>query len=376
MSASIAVGEFVPLLRRIVAALGVVVLCVGGVTIGLAIRRHRSIRRAAALQPGIRADLVERLSDDDPGWDEWIERLSSHERELALELAEGLLRKVRGAERTELQRLVRKLGIDDRRLRTDVEFGDPPAQRRALAWLALLDHRLPPEVFLEHAVRPRSVRTAAARALYQAGDPVALRAATRLLVRDGTEPLSLLGIDTLYRITNDQSGHLLDIARRDANGWDPAFLVQVLAVVRRCVSAVPPSSVIWIGKYVDHGSTDVRTTAILALGEYAWHPDVRDQLEFERLVNDPSAAIRRATYVALNSSGGPRERELLADAARTEEDDRARLIAVRLLHRRSDEPSGFDHLIEDLDQATARTLAWVVAESRIQPTDARTTETP
>lgn len=179
-----------------------------------------------------------------------------------------MLRKVRGAERTKLQRLVRELGVDDRQLRADVESGDPPAQRRALAWLALLDHRLPPEVFLEHAVRPRSVRTAAARALYEGGDPAALRAATRLLVRDGTEPLSLFGVDTLYRLATDRPDDLLDLARDDADEWDVGFLIQVLSVVRLCVSAVPPSAVTWVAKYATHDSTEVRAAAILALSEY------------------------------------------------------------------------------------------------------------
>lgn len=367
MSASIAVGELVPLLRRIVATLGVVVLCVGGVTIGLAVTRHRSIRRAAALRPGIRADLVERLPDDDPGWDGWIERLSSHERELALELAEGLLRKVRGAERTKLQRLVRELGIDDRRLRADVEFGDPPAQRRALAWLALLDHRLPPEVFLEHAVRPRSVRTAAARALYQAGDPVALRAATRLLVRDGTEPLSLFGVDTLYRLATDQPDYLLDLARDDADEWDVGFLIQVISVVRLCVSVVPPSAVAWIAKYATHDSTEARTAAILALSEYVWHPAIRGRLDFRKLVDDPAPEVRSATYVALDSCAAPAMEELLVAAACNEDDDRARLIAVRLLRDRDDEPFDFAERTERPDPAVARTVAWVDAETRDRP---------
>lgn len=366
----------VPVLIRIVTVLGVLLVCIGGATIGLAAVRHRSTRRAEALQPGLRSALIERLSAEEPEWAEWVERLSEREREVLLELAEGLLRNVRGAEGSKLRRLVAELGVDERRLYDWIESGERTAQHRALAWSMLLDHRLPPAVLLAHASRPRSVRLAAARTLYETSEAAASGAALRLLVREGDEPLSLFGIDTLYQITNDRPDHLLDLARRDASGWDPAFLVQVLAVVRRCVSVVPPSSVVWIGEYVDHGSTDVRTAAILALGEYAWHPDVRDQLEFERLVDDPSAAIRRATYVALDSSGGSRERELLAHAARAEEDDRARLVAVRLLHRRNDEPPGFDRPIEDLDQPTARTLAWVVAESRIQPTDVRTKETP
>lgn len=371
MSIAIPAGtELVPILVRIVAVLGVLLVCVGGATIGLAVGQHRSTRRAAALRPGLRSELVERLSADEPEWNVWIERLSKHEREILLELAEGLLRNVRGAEGTELQRLVGELGVDERRLRACIESGEPATQHRALVWSMLLDHRLPPDYLLEHASRPRSVRTAAARSLYETGEPAALHAALRLLVREGSEPLSLFGIDTLYRITNDRPDHLLDAARSDAGRWDSAFLVQVLTVVRRCVSAVPPSSVIWIGEHVDHDSTDVRTAAIRALGEYVWHPDVRDRFEFERLVNDPSATIRRATYVALDSCDGSRERELLVEAARTEEDDRARLVAVRLLHRR-DESFSFGGRTGDVDPATARTLAWVVAESNVRSNDGR-----
>lgn len=364
----------VPVLVRIVAVLGFLLACVGGATIGLTAVQHRSTRRAAAIRPGLRSALVDRLSADEPEWDGWVERLSEHERGILLELAEGLLRNVRGAEGAKLRRLVGELGVDERQLRTRIESGEPAIQRRALAWAMLLDHRLPPDVLLEHASRPRSVRLAAARTLYETGEPATLHAALRLLLGEGTEPLSLSGIDTLYRITNDRPEHLLDVARSDANGWSPTLLVQVLGVIRRCVSVVSPSSVVWIGAFLDHESADVRTAAILVLGEYAWQPDVHELFEFERLVDDPSASIRRATYLALDSCDGPRERELLADATRTEGDDRARLVGVRLLHRRDGDP--FSERIEALDPATARTLAWVAAESEVRSNDVRQTGTP
>ncbi|WP_336344824.1 HEAT repeat domain-containing protein [Halalkalicoccus ordinarius] len=364
----------VPVLVRIVSVLGLLLACIGTVTIGLAIVQHRSRRRAAALRPGLRSALVERLSADEPAWDGWVERLSGRERAILLDLAEGLLRNVRGVEGAKLRRLVGELGVDERWLRTRIESGEPAAQHRALVWSRLLDHRLSPPYLLEHASRPRPIRLAAARTLYGTNEPAALDAALRLLVREGTEPLSLSGIDTLYRITNDRPEHLLDAARSDANGWSPTLLVQVLRVVRRCVSVVSPSSVVWIGELLDHESADVRTAAILALGEYAWHPDVRELFEFERLVDDPSASIRRATYLALDSCDGTRERELLADATRSEEDDRARLIAVRLLHRRNGDP--FADRVEALVPATTRTLAWVVAESEVQSNDVRQAGTP
>lgn len=363
----------VPFLILIAAVLGLLLACVGGATVGLVVVQHRSTRRAAALRPELRSALVERLSADEPGWGAWVERLSEHEREILLELTDGLLRNVRGAENAELRRLVDELGVDERWLRAAIESGDPAAQHRALEWLALLDHRLSPDYLLEHASGSRSVRTAAARALYETGEPAALDAALRLLVGEGDQPLSLSGIDALHRITNDRPGPLLDVARSDAGEWDPAFLVQALSVVRRCPSVVPPSSVVWIGEYVEDGSTAVRTAAILALGEYAWHPDVRDRFEFERLLDDPSAAIRRATYTALDSCEGARERGLLADAARAEEDDRARLVAIRLLHRRGDESIALPGRSGGLDPATDRTLAWVVAESEARPNGVRST---
>lgn len=366
----------VPTLVRIVAILGLLLACVGGATSGLAAVQYRSTRRAEALRTGLRPAIVERLSADEPEWNGWIECLSEREREVLLELAEGLLRNVRGAEATKLRRLVGTLGVNERRLYDHIESGEPTAQHQALTWSMLLEYRFPPDVLLEHASRPRSIRLAAARTLYETNESATLHAALRLLVQEGNEPLSVFGIDTLYRIANDRPDPLLDRARSDASGWDPAFLVQVLAVVRQCVSVVSPSSVVWIEEYVDHGSTDVREAAVLALGAYAWHPDVRNRLEFECLVDDPSAAIRRATYIALDSSDGSRERELLAEAARTEEDDRARLVAIRLLHRRNDDPFDLDGRSEELDPATARTLAWVVAESKVRSNDVRTTGAP
>lgn len=368
--------ELVAVLFRLAAVLGALLVCVGATTIGLAVAQHRSTRLDATLRPGLRSALVERLAADEPGWDAWIERLSEREREIVLGLANGLLRNVRGAESAELRRLVGELGVDERRLRGDIESGDPTTQYRALEWSALLDHRHPPDYLLKHTSRPRSVRTAAARVLYETGETAALDAALRLLVGEGSEPLSLFGVDTLHRITNDRPDRLLDAARRDAGGWDPAFLVQALAVVRRCVSVVSPPSMVWVEEYVDHDSVTVRTAAILALGEYAWHPDVRERFEFERLVDDPSAAVRRATYVALGSCDGSRERELLADAARTEEDDRARLVAARLLHRGDGRTDGFGERSGELDPAAARTLAWVVAKSKVRSTDVGPAEVP
>lgn len=338
--------------------------------------QHRSTRRAEALRTGLRPAIIERLSADEPEWNGWVECLSERERGVLLELTKGLLRNVRGAEAAKLRRLVGELGVNERWLHDHIESREPTAQHRALTWSTLLEYRFPPDVLLEHASRPRSVRLAAARTLHETNESATLHAALRLLVQEGNEPLSLFGIDTLYRIANDRPDHLLDLARSDANEWDPAFFVQVLAVVRQCVSVVSPSSVVWIGEYVNDGSTDVREAAVLALGAYAWHPDVRNRLEFGRLVDDPSAAIRRATYVALDSSDGSPERELLAEAARTEEDDRARLVAVRLLHRRNDDPFDLDGRIEKLDPATVRTLAWVVAESKVRSNDVWTPGTP
>lgn len=66
--------------------------------------------------------------------------------------------------------------------------------------------------------------------------------------------------------------------------------------------------------------------------------------------------------------------ELLVTAACNEDDDRARLIAVRLLRDRDDDPFDFAERTERLDPAVARTLAWVDAETRDRPVGMRRSE--
>ncbi|WP_331234246.1 hypothetical protein [Natronorarus salvus] len=335
--------------------LGSVVLLVGTMTLVLAVRKQRKAHRVEAVKPVTTAELLSRLNEANPFWEDWVTGLSTPERTAVREVGKRLLPQIHGDERVKLQRLVYVLGSTPERLQDDLESGDLYRTLRALSWLALLEYPLAVNTALRTCTWNRNVRTATARVLYENHDPRAKRTGVDLLLWDGREPLSIFGLDTLYRIVIRKPEYLLSIADQEHGEWEDAVLIQVLTVLQYCQSGISPSSLAWIPLCLDHESPEVRAAALSTLAEYAWNQQLREAVYIEDHLIDSSPDVRRVAYVVYgrwNSDLGE-----LATVVQDEPDDLARLVGVRVLYTHSarEKPA-------DSPEALERTWRWVEAE--------------
>lgn len=337
-------------------ALCLIVLGIGVVAVGVSIHRYRRDERARELRPVITAELFNRLGEDDPDWEAWVAELSPAERTAVRSAAERLLRQLRGAERRELGRLTLALGIDQNRLQRDIESGDLYPTLRALTWLALVEHSSVVDTAIEHCTWNRAVRSALARVLYENDDPRASRTGVDLLLGDGTEPLSVFGLDTLYRIARRDPSHLLERAGDDYGTWSDPVLVQVLLAVRHGRSAIGPASITWVLDCLDR-DPEVQAEALVLLGEYGWSPRIRDGVDLGAFCTHPEPTVRQATYIALGEWGDD-GLDPAIELIRNEPDDLARLVGIRVLRA-----NGLD-AIDEPSETFARTRQWALAERR------------
>lgn len=348
--------DFSTLVVRFAIAFYGIVLPIGLITVGISVRRYRRDERTSELQPVITAELFDRLGEDDPDWETWVAGLSVAERVAARSVAERLLRQLRGAERRELGRLAFALGIDRDRLRQDIESGDLYPTLRALTWLALVEYPSVVDAAIDHCTWDRTVRSALARVLYENDDPRASRTGVDLLLGGGTEPLSVFGLDTLYRIARRDPSHLLERADDDHGTWSDPVLVQVLVAVRHGGSAIGPTSIAWVLDCL-YRDPEVQAEALLLLGEYGWSPRIREAVDLGAFCTHPEPTVRQAAYVALGEWGGD-ELESAAESIRDEPDDLARLVGIRVLRA-----NGLD-AIDEPSETFARTRQWALAERR------------
>lgn len=344
--------------------LGSVAISLGMVTVGIAIRHHWRDGRIEAARPAIATEIFSRLDEDDPDWDTWTEGLTSPERTVARTLGKQLLRQVHGNEREKLRGLVARVGVSPKRLQRDVESRSTYRTLRALSWLSLLEYPSVVDAALRRCPSHQDVRTATARVLHETGDERAPRTGIRLLVWEGTEPLSVFGLDTLYQIASQEPEYLLSIASDGSDGWNDPVLVQVLTVVRYCQSETDPASLRWVRHCLDHESTAVRAAALATLVEYSWNEQLRNAVSLDDYLTDPEPAVRRVAYQAMRT-WDIQDVESFARRVTDEPDDLARLAGVRALRHRTG-----GHLpISRTSEAFDRTWRWVDAELGVVPAE-------
>lgn len=338
-----------PLLEATRAVLAALV-GIGLVTYGLAVQRARRDELRADARRRVRGELFDRLGREEPGWGAWTERLSHRERRELRELLDGLLRNLHGRERARLVDLGLTLGIGER-ARADLGAERIHVRLRALAWLALLEEPVEEERLFETCAGDPRTRAAAARLLYVCDHPRAGEFGTSLLVWEGSRPLSVFGLDTLYVLNRAGSTPLLYRGSTAAGDWDPALLVQVCTVLRDCPSTDAPTEAFdWLRALLAHESPTVRKAAIGAFAGRGWRPALRERIDAEALVADSDPGVREAAYGLLAAWGDGPATALLERAARGEENDRCRLVAVRALYENG------------VDAGDGRTWAWVRAE--------------
>lgn len=338
-------------------ALGVLLFFIGAATVGISVRDYRRDVRIRERRPIMTEELFSRLSDERSDWDTWVTDLSSIEQAAVRSITEQLLRELRGAEHRDLGRLALALGIDQERLRHDVKSQDLYRTLRALSWLALLDYPAVTDEAINHCTWNQATRSALARVLYENDDPRAGTIGVDLLVEEGTEPLSVFGLDTLYCIVRRNPTYLLDCASTEHETWNDPVLAQVLITLQHCRSGINPASITWVADCLT-GDSEIQTEALLLLGDYGWSSNIRDSVDITEFCLHPDPRVRQAAYTAL-SEWDTDGLSSFADMIAKDPDDLARLVGTRVLCSQ-----GYAEIDNPPTQFT-RTRRWVTAQSNL-----------
>jgi len=348
------------LLRTFGAGLAVLLAVVFVLTVGRSVLAARPRRYERRRYPDLYAEVYRRSMQPDPDWEAFAASLSKRDRAVARSVLDTLLRTLRGRERRELQAASRALGIDAD-AREDLKSGSIHKKRRALTWLTLLEEPLPPPLLWRYCADDDETLAGAARLLFACGHPEARRVGTELLFSDADNTLSAFGQDTLYRLHRSDGTWLARTAEREHGAWRPAFIIQILTVLRHVTPPHGGADLSWIYGLTGGPYREIRTAAVRTLGPYGHRADVRRESPVADLTTDPDPEVRKAAYDTLAEWGDAASRRRLADAARAEPDDRARLVAVRhLLADATDPLDAATTTAPDVDLAA--TVEWVRAE--------------
>jgi len=300
-------------------------------SVGRSLQRFRQRRRNDELHRELQNDLLDRLyGEGDPEWETLVETLSERERSVLESLLEEYLRELKGEDAETLAGLGDALGIG-KRARRLLRTGDYYERLQALTWLMLL--REQPDIrFLErYATSTPRERAAAARILYVSGDPDFASDGVDLLLRNHTDPFTVFGIDTLYRVAEQEPSRLFERAGVDYRRWEPALQEQVLLATRHLSTLIGRANPTWITDLASSPVERTRVEAVRALGGFGWNRSLREQVDLEALFADPSPAVRASAYRMLGEWGDEDAVTALLAAAEREENDRARIAAAEAL---------------------------------------------
>lgn len=316
--------------------------------------KRRHLRRQA-----LREALFARLDQADPALDAWIAELPPEDRDLLGELALTYLRTIEGSDREPFLALARSLWLGESAI-DEYEQADRHRRVRALSTLALTDHPLSTLELPELDDDPR-VRECAARLLYERRAEIddANRRATTLLIGDGTEPLSIYGLETLATVNAGQASPLFDLAAESATRWHPDVVVQVCSVLEHVEQVQADVSLAWLYPYLEAESATLRAAAIRAFKPHGWREDVRARIDIGELVTDAEPVVRKATYETLAAWGDDTARDQLTWAVIDEMDPRAQLRAIRGLLSIGADP------VTDSPGWPADAWAWIDAELEV-----------
>lgn len=335
------------------------------VTLGLSWWTRRQERLEEQDRQHVRDELFEQIDREPQARESWIAGLSDRERAVLTSLVEHYLRLLSGQERARYQELAAELALGAR-AEADLT-ADPLGDRlQAIAMLSLLDHPISYDRLEETCVRSQETREAAARLLLERREEFEQPAAraTRLLLWEGTEPLSVYGLETLSRLNAGEESPLLDLAAEHVSKWNTAVVSQVCLVIEHTEQLDPGASIDWLFPLLAHSDPELRAAAVGAFTPFGWREDIRNRLDVRSLLADPAPVVRKATYALLTEWGGSLGHELLLRAVRSEPNDRARLAAMRGLH--SIEPNVPVSAVE----ASRSAWIWIHAEQAILEGDA------
>jgi len=302
-----------------------------GFTLGPSVYLARRDELAERRRDPLREELLARLYEPGPSWSTWVGGLDDRDRTVLRSLVRTQLRWVRGTERERLRRLAECLGLDE-----DAErlFAADERHRRlqGLTWLTLLGRSVDPTTLVERCRDHPDTRAAGARLLCDTDHPDARETGGGLLLAPG-EPLSVLGVDTLYQLYKHDPAGLADRAATAGDGWAESLRIQVLGVFGECAAVGSDVSLAWVLSGLADESPRVRRAAIDALDDYGWRSPVHAAVVCDAVAADPSPLVRRAAYRRYGDWATEESLARLDAALRIETDDRSRVVAARALRR-------------------------------------------
>ncbi|WP_137290171.1 HEAT repeat domain-containing protein [Natronorubrum halophilum] len=339
----------------------IVSLCLfaGGLTLALSVVLFWFDQRRESVRAELLPVLFEQLEDPGPESVAWYGSLSVIEQYVVRRTIVRYLRRLQGSDHQQLVTLSSELGLDEQAislLRSRFSFNT----LRGLIWLTLLERPVSKELLQKHCTNRPDTRAAAARLICAVGDENAGGDGTALLLRDGDQPLSVYGIDTLYQLNKSNATPLLSNAEVDASWWDNSLLLQCLTVLAHCQSAERVEHFEWIPPLLSDDSPQIRAGALNAFERHGWRDVFREHVDIERVVADRYPEVRTAGYELLSQWGDRRAMEWLHYAVLNDPDDRSRLAAARtLVATGHDLPTPAESATD-----TIRTVEWARAELR------------
>ena len=327
-------------------------------TVGYSWYTFRSGTRETDARESLKDDLLEELGSPSPDWERWAADLTPVERRAIRDILREYLEIVSGTEREELRALGYELAIDSWAAEL-LHEGDREEQLQALHWMERLGSQEDILELTEQCQGDRELEAKAVNVLLAGDHPFMVDIGTELLLSRGV-PLSLRGMDALLRLYENQAGLLFDYAEQHVDAWDDLLLHQVLRVLHKCSAADIERSIPWLLDLVGHHSDLVRSGAIRIISEYPWHPEFREGIQIEQLVNDPSERVRMAAFNLLGTWGDDPALDLLVSAVDTEPNERARIEGTRMLYRHREQ------LHESLPQQIEDTWGWVRARQSVK----------
>ena len=277
----------------------VVLLGTGGVVLAESVIGARTDRRKREVRETAASWFETRRRADEPAWETAVSELTRAERNALVEILRETLRDHANPQHTGMWQLAEILGVAPDLETIPRRRG---ARLRELDWAALLGYDADPAVVMRYVFENRIERETAARVLLPSSDPAASATATKLVLGHG--PVSVWGLDMVYRQHRADASILLEVVAEISDSMSEMELAHALVVAGQC-NTPADRWVEWTTRQLDSDSDCVRIAAASALadwettGEGASRPD-RDRA---RAQGRQPLAIEPAQRRGVNSQG-------------------------------------------------------------------------
>ncbi len=243
-----------------------------------------------------------------------------------------------------------------------------------MTWCSLLDLSVDANALLDDCREHPDTRAAGVRLLSDTSHPDATDVGSVLLLDSGA-PLSVLGVDTLYRLFESSPEQLARLVAQNEE-QELSLTLQHLHDFGACCSGERETPLIWVCSQLTADSPRIRSAALHALSAYGWREDVREAVICDRLLNDPSPQVRSVVYQIFGNWATSATLTHLRTALQTKPDDQARVGAPRaLFNARSDQSARSDTYSPRASttnrhptstrSAESLALEWVTAEAQV-----------